>query len=75
MLTISQVHGFLTTVAVPNTANTGGFVYVTGWQGGLLGGDESKPVNVTDAAFAVVAEGADCERTIVEWRESSNLGF
>ncbi|KAI1417875.1 hypothetical protein F5Y13DRAFT_199020 [Hypoxylon sp. FL1857] len=67
-------HGFLTVVGVPNAHDTGGFVTLTGWEGGYVGGAGGRFVNTTDAAYAVVAQTDDCGRKIVEFRESSNLG-
>jgi hypothetical protein len=66
------VHGFLSTLAVPNAnGDKGGFVYMMGWEGGfhtLL----KRDLYFTDAVFAVVKE-IDGERRVVEMRESSNI--
>ncbi|TRX93460.1 hypothetical protein FHL15_005735 [Xylaria flabelliformis] len=67
-------HGFLSAVGVPNAADNGGFVTVTGWQAGYIGGAGGRLINTTDAAFVVIAETENCERKIVEFRETSNLG-
>ncbi|KAJ3562177.1 hypothetical protein NPX13_g8659 [Xylaria arbuscula] len=67
-------HGFLSAIGVPNTADNGGFVTVTGWEGGYIGGEGGALLNTTDAAYIVIAETEDCERRIVEFRETSNLG-
>ncbi|KAI0502833.1 hypothetical protein F5B22DRAFT_44290 [Xylaria bambusicola] len=67
-------HGFLSAVGVPNGSDNGGFVTVTGWQGGHIGGVGGPLLNVTDAAYMIITETEDCERKIVEFRESSNLG-
>ncbi|KAI0900654.1 hypothetical protein F4806DRAFT_491545 [Annulohypoxylon nitens] len=67
-------HGFLTVIGVPNAGDIGGFVTLTGWEGGFVGGAGGRFVNTTDAAYAVVAQTEDCGRKIVEFRESSNLG-
>ena len=67
-------HGFISAVGVPNAVDRGGFVTLTGWEGGFLRGDPERLYNVTDAAFIVVEEGDDCERKIIEFRETSNLG-
>jgi hypothetical protein len=67
-------HGFISTVGVPNAGDRGGFVTLTGWEGGFIGGDYDKPLYATDTAFMVVREEDDCSLKIVEMRESSNLG-
>ncbi|KAI0381676.1 hypothetical protein F5Y04DRAFT_65714 [Hypomontagnella monticulosa] len=67
-------HGFLTVVGVPNANDIGGFVTMTGWEGGYVGGSGGRFVNTTDAAYAVIAQTEDCGRKIVEFRETSNLG-
>ncbi|OTA97238.1 hypothetical protein M434DRAFT_27074 [Hypoxylon sp. CO27-5] len=67
-------HGFLTVVGVPNANDIGGFVTLTGWEGGYVGGAGGRLVNTTDAAYAMIAQTEDCGRKIVEFRESSNLG-
>lgn len=61
-------------IGVPNAGDIGGFVTLTGWEGGFVGGAGGRFVNTTDAAYAVVAQTEDCGRKIVEFRESSNLG-
>ena len=68
-------HGFSNVVAVPNSVtDKGGFVAVTGWQGGRIRGmPASAPgLNFTDAAFAVV-QITSAGRKIVEFREMSNI--
>jgi hypothetical protein len=67
-------HGFLSVVAVPNAGDRGGFVTMTGWEGGFMGGDKNRPLNTTDAAFMVIREEEDCSRKVIEMREISNLG-
>ncbi|KAI0448425.1 hypothetical protein F5B21DRAFT_510151 [Xylaria acuta] len=67
-------HGFLSAIGVPNAADNGGFVTVTGWEGGHIGGAGGPLLNTTDAAFIVIAETESCERKIIEFREISNLG-
>lgn len=64
----------MSVVGVPNAGDVGGFVYMTGWQGGYILGDESRLLNTTDAAFMVIKQEKNCERKIVEFREASNLG-
>ncbi|KAI1381129.1 hypothetical protein F4677DRAFT_460373 [Hypoxylon crocopeplum] len=68
------VHGFLTVVGVPNANDLGGFVTLTGWEGGYVGGNGGRHVNTTDGSYVVISQAADCSRKIVEFRESSNLG-
>lgn len=68
-------HGFLRTVAVPSAGGgKGGFVYLTGWEGGVLDATNS-PVWFEDATFAVVEETAGGRRIITEWREASNIPY
>lgn len=65
-------HGFIKTLGVPNSdGGKGGFVYLSGWEGGVTAlGTE---VWFEDATFAVVEETADGGRKIVEFREASNI--
>ena len=65
-------HGFLSAVGVPNSnGDKGGFVYLTGWEGGYLV-PAKKELTWTDGVFAVVKDCAG-QRRVVEWRESSNI--
>jgi hypothetical protein len=65
-------HETVDVVAVPNQHDKGGFVYITGREGGktVIGTD----VWLSDAAFAEVIE-IDGKRVIIEMRESSNLPY
>ncbi|KZV84938.1 hypothetical protein EXIGLDRAFT_841844 [Exidia glandulosa HHB12029] len=64
-------HSFTSLVAVSaQGGNTGGYVVVTGFEGGLVSGT---PVYGTDAAYAVVRE-INGQLKIVEWHEITNLG-
>ncbi|KAI0424105.1 hypothetical protein F5Y09DRAFT_353839 [Xylaria sp. FL1042] len=67
-------HGFLSAIGVPNAVDNGGFVTVTGWEGGHIGGAVGPLLNTTDAAFIIIEETENCEGKIVEFREISNLG-
>lgn len=65
-------HGFLKTLGVPSSSgDKGGFVYLSGWEGGLTALDTEAWFE--DATFAVVEETADGGRTITEFREASNI--
>jgi hypothetical protein len=65
-------HGFLTVVGVPNSnGDKGGFVYVTGWEGGEV--VTGQTVWYEDATFAVVKDVGNGVRKIIEFRESSNI--
>lgn len=48
-------------------------MYLTGWEGGYIGGDVNNVYNATQGSFGVIEEQEDCSLKIVEWRESSNL--
>ncbi|CAH0032633.1 unnamed protein product [Clonostachys rhizophaga] len=66
-------HGYFSAIGVPHATNRGGNVYLTGWEGGYIGGDVNNVYNATQGSFGVIEEQEDCSLKIVEWRESSNL--
>jgi hypothetical protein len=64
-------HGFTSVVAVPNSNDKGGFVYMTGWEGGFSVAAK-RELSWTDGAFAVVRD-VKGRRWVSEWRESANI--
>ncbi|VUC31228.1 unnamed protein product [Clonostachys rosea] len=66
-------HGYFSAVGVPHANDRGGNVYLTGWEGGYIGGDVNNVYNATQGSFGVIEQQEDCSLKIVEWRESSNL--
>lgn len=68
-----QTHGYFSAIGVPHASDRGGNVYLTGWEGGYIGGDVNNVYNASQGSFGVIEEQEDCILKIVEWRESSNL--